>query len=198
MRLPLAVLALTLLPFGASAQDTQPARIRGTVENVTADTLTVKSRDGETVAIALAPDWGVTGVAAAELSDIKPGDYVGIASLPNTDGRDAALEVLIFPKAMAGTGEGSYPWDLQPESTMTNATVSSVEQVDGTTLKLTYKGEKKSIVVPPEAPIVTFAEAAKTDLVPGATVFVPAQADASGAVTTNRVVVGTNGTLPPM
>jgi hypothetical protein len=38
-------------------------------------------------------------------------------------GGDGAIEVLIFPPAMKGTGEGSYPWDLKPKSTMTNGTV---------------------------------------------------------------------------
>ena len=93
-----------------------------------------KVREGPDAALALESGWKVTGVTKASVEDIKPGDFVGIASLPTAAGGDGAVEVLVFPPAMKGTGEGSYPWDLKPKSTMTNATVSNaVKDVDGRT-----------------------------------------------------------------
>ena len=131
--------------------------------------------------------------------DIKPGDFVGIASLPGSAGGDGAIEVLIFPPAMKGTGEGSYPWDLKPKSTMTNGTVmNAVKEVDGRTLTVSYKGGEKKLAVPDGIPIVTFGPATKADLTPGATVFVPAKRGADGALSAETVIVGTNGVNPPM
>jgi hypothetical protein len=142
----------------------------------------------------------MAGVAKASLEDIKPGDFVGIASLPTSSGGDGAVEVLVFPPAMKGTGEGSYPWDLKPKSTMTNATVTNaVKGVEGRTLDLSYSsGKEKKISIPDGVPIVTFGPATEADLKPGATVFVPAQRGDDGALAAGFVVVGTNGVDPPM
>jgi hypothetical protein len=121
--------------------------VRGTIASLDGSTLTVKTREGPTSALALKPGWKVTGVGAASVGDIKPGDFVGIASLPTAAGGDGAIEVLIFPPAMKGTGEGSYAWDLKPKSTMTNGTVlNAVKDVDGRTLSVSYKGQEKKIV----------------------------------------------------
>ena len=176
--------------FGCAAQ----------CESLDGSTLTVKTREGPTSAVALKPGWKVTGVAKASAESVKPGDFFGIASLPMAAGGDGAVEVLIFPATMKGTGEGSYPWDLKPKSTMTNATVTNaVKGVDRQTLTLSYSGgQEKKIVIPEGAPIVTFAPATEADLKPGATVFVPAQRGEDGALATGFVVVGTNGVVPPM
>jgi hypothetical protein len=181
------------------AQAADNVRVRGTVASLEGSTLTVKTREGPTSALALKPGWKVTGVAAASLGDIKPGDFVGIASLPTASGGDGAIEVLIFPPAMKGTGEGSYPWDLKPKSAMTNGTVlNAVKDVDGRTLTVSYKGQEKKISVPDGVPIVTFGPATEADLKPGAAVFVPAQRGEDGSLATGFVVVGTNGVDPPM
>ena len=195
-----AALALSLLlPSVVLAQtDTEPTRIRGTVDSLEGSTLTVTTREGETAVIALDEGWNPVGVTTASLDDITEGSYVGVASAQMADGREGALEVLIFPEAMAGAGEGRFPWDLQPDSMMTNAAVASVGSVDGTVLTLTHGGEDTEIVVPPEAPIVTFGPATEADIAPGATVFVPGQKAADGTLSTATVVVETGGVLPPM
>jgi hypothetical protein len=203
MNLKLASAALVAFCGNAgvlSAQAAETVRVRGTIVSVDGSTLTVKTREGPTGALALKPGWKVAGVAKASIEDIKPGDFVGIASLPATNGGDGALEVLVFPPAMKGTGEGSYPWDLKPKSSMTNATVTNaVKEVDGRTLTLSYSGgQEKKIAVADGIPIVTFGPATEADLKPGATVFVPAQRGDDGALATGFVVVGTNGVAPPM
>jgi hypothetical protein len=181
------------------AQAADNVRVRGAIASLDGSTLTVKTREGPTSALALKPGWKVTGVAAASVGDIKPGDFVGIASLPTASGGDGAIEVLVFPPAMKGTGEGSYPWDLKPKSAMTNGTVLNVvKDVDGRTLTVSYKGQEKKISVPDGVPIVTFGPATEADLKAGATVFVPAQRGEDGSLATGFVVVGTNGVDPPM
>lgn len=191
--------ATAFLPQAFAQSSGQPERVRGTILSLDDTTLTVKSREGESVAIKLAPDYKITGIAKASVADIKEGDFVGVASVPGSAGDSNAVEVLIFPAAMAGTGEGSYPWDLQPDSTMTNATVSNkVENADGRKLTLTYPSGEKTVSLPDGIPVVTFAEATKADLGPGAPVFVPAQKAADGSISTGFVVVGNQGIVPPM
>jgi hypothetical protein len=89
------------------AQAAENVRVRGTIVGLDGSTLTVKTREGPNAAVALKPGWRVAGVAKASVEDIKPGDFVGIASLPTAAGGDGAVEVLVFPPAMKGTGEGS-------------------------------------------------------------------------------------------
>ena len=177
----------------------ETVHVRGTVATLEGSTLMVKTREGPTAAVTLKPGFKVSGVVAASLGDIKPGDFVGVASLPRSSGGDGAIEVLVFPAAMKGTGEGSYPWDLKPKSTMTNGTVANeVKGVDGRMLTLAYKGGERKVSVADGTPIVTFAPATEADLKPGATVFVPAQRGADGALSAGFVAVGTNGVAPPM
>jgi hypothetical protein len=195
-----ALVAFLGIAAVSPTQAAENVRVRGTIISLEGSTLTVKTREGPEAALALKPGWKVTGVAKASVEDIKPGDFVGIASLPTAAGGDGAVEVLVFPPAMKGTGEGSYPWDLKPKSTMTNATVTNaVKGVEGRTLDLSYSGGKeKKISIPDGVPIVTFGPATEADLKPGATVFVPAQRGDDGALATGFIVVGVNGVDPPM
>ena len=195
----LAGVTVVALSAITSAIAADSVRVRGTIVGLEGSTLTVKAREGTTEAIALKPDWKVSGVAKASLDDIKVGDFVGIASLPKADGGDGALEVLVFPAAMKGTGEGSYGWDLKPNSTMTNATVAdAVKSVDGRTVTVSYHGQTKKISIGANTPIVTFAPATPADLVAGATVFIPAEKGDGGKLAAGRVIVATNGVVPPM
>lgn len=194
------ILALGLSALAAmSAHAADKARVRGVVESLSGDTLKVKSREGKDVTIMLKSGWAVTGIVKASVTDIKPGDFVGIASEPTASGTNGALEVLIFPAAMKGTGEGDYGWDLKPKSSMTNATVASaVTSVNGPTLSLTYKGGEKKISIPEGTPVVTFGAATKDDIKAGAGVIINGTTAGDGMVESDRVVVGINGVVPPM
>ena len=186
-------------PAFAQSAKAEPVRVRGTVVDFAHQALKVKTREGQTVDITPAEGWKISGVARAAVTDIKPGDFVGITSIPGKDGGNDALEVVIFPPAMKGTGEGSRGWDLKPNSTMTNATVAdAVKSVNGQSVTVTYHGKEKKIAIADGTPVVTFAPATAADLKPGAVVFVIADKAADGAITAQRVVVGTNGVVPPM
>ncbi|TIV73084.1 MAG: hypothetical protein E5V89_02215, partial [Mesorhizobium sp.] len=124
---------------------------------------------------------------------------LGIASVSKADGGSGALEVVIFPAALRGTGEGDRDWDLQPNSRMTNGTVADVTEVNGRTVTLTYSNsQKKEIAIPQSTPIVRFATAKPADLKPGMSVFVSAERGSDGKLVTRRVVVGNHGVAPPM
>jgi hypothetical protein len=175
-------------------------RIRGDVVALNGSDLEVKSRTGEALAIKLADNFGVTAVVKSDLSAIKPGDFVGIASMPQSDGTERALEVLLFPESMRGSGEGHYPWDLRPGSMMTNATVTqaTVEAMGGRRLVLKYKDGETTVDVPPDAPIVTFEPGDRSMVAPGAHVLFTAAKHPDGSLTAARIAVGKNGLVPPM
>lgn len=195
----LAVGAFASTPALAAGNAQDRVNVRGKIVSFSANTLQVKSREGQTVSIALAEGFKVAGVTSASMADIKPGSFVGIASLPKADGGDGALEVLVFPPAMKGLGEGSYAWDLKPKSNMTNATVANaVQGVDGHSVTVSYHGKEKKIAIPEGTPIVTLGAASNADLKPDAVVFIPAMKDAKGKLVTQQVVVGNNGIVPPM
>ena len=199
LAIPLGAI-MGLVMAGASAGlAADNVRIRGTVASVDGSALTVKTREGDTAAIMLADGWKISGVKGASIGDIKPGDFLGIASAPKADGTAGALEVVIFPAAMKGAGEGSRPWDLQPNSSMTNGTVEeAVSEVDGRTVTLSYSGQQRKISIPANVPVVTFAPATEADLKPGVAVFAFAERSTDGVLTASRVVVGNNGVAPPM
>jgi hypothetical protein len=190
-----------MLCASAVAQAPLPTqRIRGDVVALDGLNMQVMSRTGEALAIKLADNYTVTAVVKIDMSAIKPGAFVGAASMPQSDGTQTALEVLLFPEAMRGSNEGHYPWDLKPGSMMTNATVADaiVEATGGRRMLLKYKDGEKWIVVPPEAPIVTFEPGDRAMVVPGAHLLVTATKQPDGSLTASRVAVGKNGLVPPM
>jgi hypothetical protein len=201
-KLPFAGALIALLALPAAAQNTPegtPTRIRGTVEKLDGQALAVKSRDGQQLTIALAPNFAVSAVVKKSLADIKAGDYVGAAWTKGTDGKLHAIEVLIFPEALRGTGEGERPWDLTPDSQMTNATVAGVASAtQGHVLKVTYKGGESEIIVAPDKPVVTFAPGDASLLKPGAAIFTTALKKPDGSLSASRVTAEKDGVKPPM
>lgn len=189
---------LVALSFAHDTQAATRSRVRGTVVSFDKSTLTVKTQEGKDVSVALAPDWTARGRYKVTAADIKPGDFVGIASQPGAGGVNGALEVVVFPAAMKGTGEGDRPWFGKPNSSMTNATVTNaVKSVDGPTLTLTYKGGERKIAIPQGTPIVTLGPASKDEVKAGATVLVSGDANSDGSISSKQVDVEESGRLPP-
>ncbi len=203
-----------------------PERIRGTVSAITADTMTVHATDGTDKSIGLTSTTRFAKIVRASLTNVEPGSYIGTAT-KEVGGKLIALEVVLFPPAMKGAGEGHYGWDRIPDttlsggasasSTMTNGTVSTAAATAGSAnttmtngnvsaadakggakqLTVTYKGGEQSILVPPTAPVVTFAPGAISDVTTGKVVFIGASND-DGKLTANSVNVGSDGVNPPM
>lgn len=195
----LAVASLALSALLGPARAADPIHIRGTVASVEGAVVSIKTNDGKSVGLTLDDGWKIGGVVPASLADVKQGTFIGTANVEGPDG-NKALEVVVFPEVLRGTGEGNYGWDLKPKSAMTNATVNSlVEGVDGRTVTLSYKGGEKKVTIPPETPIVTIVPAGRDDVVPGAKVFAAGLPNVDGTMLTDgRLVVGKDGTTPPM
>jgi hypothetical protein len=185
--------------YAIAQQPPTPSRVRGTIEGVDGDVLSVKSRSGDDVKLHMAGGMRVFGIARISLSDVKVGSFIGATTVPGPDGSQNAVEVHVFPEDMRGTGEGSRPYDLRPNSTMTNATVAeSVAGNDGHTLMVKYKDGEKKVVVSPETPVVTYVPGDKSELKAGAKVIAFMKKLPDGSFETNRVSVGRDGLTPPM
>jgi hypothetical protein len=192
MRCLLSVAGLGLIVAGTAAVAQDTVRVRGTIERVEGGIYIVKARDGSSLKLKLAPGGGVAASVKSKLSDIKPGSFIGVAAMPQADDSQRALEVHIFHESMRGSGEGHRPWDLQPQSTMTNATVGHmIVAADGPTLTLKYRDGEKRIVVPKETVVVTYLPGSVSELKAGAVIFVPAaHRQADGTLQAQRIMVG--------
>jgi hypothetical protein len=184
----------------AAAQAPGTVRVRGTIESVTGQVLTVKARDGTSLTLKLAEGAPVRTVVRRSLADVKQGRFVGITAMPQPDGTQKAVEIHIFPEALRGTGEGHRPWDLMPNSTMTNANVESeVTSADGKELVLKYKDGDKKFIVPANVEVVEFASGTAADLKPGERIFVVAAKKLpDDTLEVPAITVGGNGVNPPM
>jgi len=193
-----AMVAATTL-YAVAQQPPSPTRVRGTIEGVEGDMVAVKSRGGEDFRLRMANDMRLVGITKISLSDIKVGSFIGTTTVPGPDGGNNAVEVHVFPEEMRGTGEGSRPFDLRPNSTMTNATVAdSVVSNDGHTLLVKYKDGEKKVVVSPDTPVVTYVHADKSELKAGAKIIAFFKKLPDGSFEANRISVGLNGLTPPM
>ena len=183
----------------AQAPDSPPVRIRGTVQSLDGQILTVKARNGETMKVKLADNFVVMGITKAGVDDIASGKFIGTTTVGQRGGSLVAEEVHIFPENMRGTGEGHYDWDLRPDSKMTNANVANVvKMANDRVMSVKYKGGEKQILVTPKTAVVSYTPSSRSELKPGAPVFVNAQRQPDGTLAAPRVNVGLHGQVPPM
>lgn len=192
-----AALAWGIAITAAPAQ--QPAdRIAGTVESFDGHVLAVKSEQLGEVKISLADNTMLLGVAKATVADIKANDYIGVGALPQADGSQRAIQIIIFTEQQRGVGEGHYPWQAHPNNTMTNGAVDeTVASVDGPVLMVKYKGGQQKIVVPPEAVIRAYVVGDKSELKPGARVAVlRVVKKPDGSLEASRVNIGRGDVVP--
>lgn len=210
MRSKLIIAAALLAAFSttATAQAPQggpppgpPVSVRGTVQKIDDQAITVKSRAGATTVVKLAPNYRVSTLDRKKLSDIHAGDFVGATSVPGKDGKLHATEVHIFPPALRGAGEGQQPWDTAPKAVMTNATVTGMAKApQGQVLSVNYKGSTAEMVVDSKTVIVAPSPqpASVKDLTRGKTVYIFARKASDGSLTTGNITVEKNGVKPPM
>ena len=183
---------------GAAAQGSPPVRLRATVESYAAPNLVIKERSGKVISLTVPEETGVVEVIPTDITAIQPGSFIGTAALPRTDGKLEALEVVVFPEAARGSGEGHFAWDLKPESSMTNATVAELARsATGRTLVLRYTDGEKTVIVPDGVPIVTLRPGDRTLIVPGAKVFIVADVNDDQLIV-RRLLIGRKGLTPPM
>jgi hypothetical protein len=197
-RLSFCVSLLLIASVPLMAQ-TSTMRLRGVIEERQGSELKIKISNGEHVSLTLASPFSVSAVVKRSLSDIKVGDFIGAGARPQADGTFKAIQVVIFPEAQRGTGEGHRDWGVLPETTMTNATVAeSVGSVDGSALVLRYKDGEKKITIGADATIVTLMPAQPDEVKVGTEMVTTASKDSAGHLTSARITIGKDGVAPPL
>jgi len=192
-------LAGAILAACCTAATAQTLRVRGIIEKVAGNVLTLKSTEGAELSLALTDNALIVAVVKASMADIKEGTFLGSAAMPQPDGSQKALEVHIFPEQMRGTGEGHRPYAPVANSTMTNGSASgaTVAVVEGAAMIVKYKDGEKKIIVPPGVPIVRYEVGGKGDLKAGARFTVlAATKKPDGTLEASRINVGRDGVVP--
>jgi hypothetical protein len=201
----LGIVSLVAIPALAQAQQPPeggpPVRVRGTIEKVEGNTVTVKARDGKTETIKLADNARITAMEKATLADIKVGSFIGVTAMPQPDGSQKAIGLHIFMDAQHGVVPLRFgPWDREPGSTMTNADVTStVASVDGQVMTVKYADGEKKVIVPPNTPVVRFVPGNMGDVKPGAQmILIAGKRNPDGTIAAPSLNVGRAGAAPPM
>jgi hypothetical protein len=194
MRLKPALIIAALLMSTAGAMAQQPTNVRGTITSLEGQKLTVKTKSGEQVSVDIPESVPVAVTARFSLQDVTPGMRLGVTTIKRPDGSLVAIDVRPIS---AAANLGLSPWDLQPGSTMTNATVEGTAQAGaGNELTLNYgNGTVKALVVP-ETAMSKAVPGTRADLKPSETVFVAAKPAADGTLTALRVQVSKDGLNP--
>jgi hypothetical protein len=197
MRIPARFLAAAFLLAAAAlpAAAQQSANVRGTIVSFDGRTLVVDTREGQRASIELPDTVAVAITKPFALSDIKPDMKLGVTTVRRpSDGAIVAIDVRPIP---ATANVGLSPYDLAPESTMTNATFEGLAKVaNGNELTLNYGGGTVKALVLPETAMSQAAPGTRADLKPGEGVYVAARRDAEGKVNVLRVQVGKDGVRP--
>ena len=181
-----------------SAQTDSVVRIRGTIQEISDNSMVFKDRTGEILTIVMGETLGIQEVYPIDMSKIEKNSFIGTAAMTDPKGRLVALEVHVFPDSMRGTGEGHRPWDSVAGSTMTNATVNELVSIgNARELHLKYKDGEKIVFVPDNVPIVSYRAGARSLLISGANAVVVASLK-DGKPTASRIMVGRDGFKPPM
>jgi hypothetical protein len=182
-----------LATSAAWAQQPPPGRIRGQIEKVDGEMLSLKLRDGSMLNVKVADDARVSALVKASLADVKTDSYLGIAGMPQPDGSIKAFSVHIFLPAQRGVVPDRHgPWDAKPGSTMTNAYVGNmVKGKDGETLTVKYKDGEKNVIVTPETVIAAVAPGNKSELKAGTPIIIFGwEKQADGSVLAKVLYVG--------
>jgi len=192
-----AVFVVALAASSTWGQQAQTVRLRGTIERVDGSAIIVKAAEVGDVTVQLSDKVAVFGIVQATLADVKPGAFIGVGAMPQPDGSQKAIQVMLFTESQRGTGEGHRPWD-RPGATMTNATVdTTVTSVNGQVVTVKYKDGEQKILITPEAIIRAYVVSSRDELTPGAHIaIVRALKKPDGTYEADRVNVGRDGIVP--
>jgi hypothetical protein len=182
-------LLLAMSLGSAQAQINNVINLNGTVDQISADSLSVKSTDGTTETFKLSPNLLVLQNKRATLADIKADDFVASAAIRKQDGKLHSTELRIFPDALRGRGEGQRPMNDAQGQTMTNAAVTGTVITNGSNvLTVKFRGGDSELIVDPGVPVTRIDVVDKSTVKSGARVRVQAVHDADGA-TVNQITL---------
>lgn len=181
--------------IGISDASAQNARLRGEVEGVDGNALTVKTTEGKTVKVMLEGDYNVNHAVSASLADLIPGTFVGVGSVPDGDGWKAAQVQIFSPTSRSNERHGA--WSSEPNGTMTNAPVTAVVAgQNGGMLTLTAQGQAHDIKIGPDTPIMKTEAGNKNLVKKGAWVGISNAVEKDGVFTAKSITVSDDRRYP--
>jgi hypothetical protein len=185
-------LAAALIGGLAAAQPPPPPaaniRVQGVVTAVSADSVTLKDKDGKTTVLPLALTWTAVKTRPVDIEAIKPGSFVATANTNIDEKSGKSIELRIFEPGNKG-GEGSRPM-ATANTTMTNGTVQTVKKgAGGRELDVSYPGGVRHIIVPPDVQVIGAFPVGRDALKPGATVTAVAAKGDDGVARVARVQI---------
>ena len=193
--------AIGLATAGTVFAADKQLHLRGEITSITDSQLVVKSSDGLTTTVQLTDKLHIHDVSRTNLSAVKENSYIGVAATPAGVGKVKALGVMVFPEGARGLNEGHFPWDLQKESTMTNATVVTVKVLkkrNGAEIEVRYGDKTQAVIIDDTTIFGQFVPGQRNLLVNGAKVLIFASQPEGAQPTANVVMVGKDGFLPPI
>ena len=195
MKLATALLLATLsLAFTSSYAQTAQ-RVRGTIAGVKGDDITVKATDGRTVDVLVSDKTNIIFGQPLAITDIKPGDFLGVTSVRRKDGTLTAYDIR---RMMKPSNPGHRPFDGRSDQTMTNANVSAtVQGTSGRELTLNYEGGSQKVNVADTAAIVSLAPGQRSQLTPGSYVSLLAEPGSSSKLEARNIEVRKDAPKPP-
>lgn len=203
-----------------AAANTQPraSAVRGRLVSVSDSVLTVASRDSGDVRVVVVPPLEVYSRVPAKISDVKQNSFVGVTSVPQSDGTLRATEIHVFPDKLRGTNEGSFMIGQRGGGSpsgavgggnrMTNGTVSGSRMTNGTVagnsgnrmtngtvgaqsgnaITVRFQSDSQTIAVPPNVAVTAIAPT-QTKLAPGMNVVIQTTRDANGTLKGSTVFI---------
>lgn len=195
--------ALALAPQAAAQAPQQPGTpvtLRGTIDSYADDVLAITTRDGEKISLSLPDDVRISYNTQKTMADLDEGVQLGVTTVEGPDGRPHALEVHVMDQTPGVHRE----WDLAPDSTMTNGTVTSAADEGGNRVITVHFETAEAtgdweVVVTPDTPVVHLVgEGDHSLLVPGAYVFVSARKLDDGSYIARSVQAEKDGVKPAL
>jgi hypothetical protein len=167
---------------------------RGTIASYDGKVLGITLRDGQSALIDLPENLPISATERFSMEDVKPGMVLGVTTINRADGAKVAIDVRpILPTAP----QGLSAYDLQPQSTMTNAVLeAAVLSSDTNEFVLNYKTGSVKVLVPKGTPMSRAVPGSRADLVLGQSVYVASRRNDANGYTAVRIQVGKNGVHP--
>jgi hypothetical protein len=188
----------------------EPERFRGHITQLDAGAVTVKTRDGRTLSLALSESTTFFGLAKGVFGEVDLGVYVGSISeklgehIYSPIVRDSlswlhkARELRIIDEKLRGIAIGHTKWDLTPASVMTHGWVDDLEE---RVISIKYgptDEEETDVEVGRDIPILRMALGDRSLLKAGARIFAGGHKSAGGGYAAAFVFAGKDGVVPPL
>ncbi|QQP93063.1 hypothetical protein IGS68_28290 (plasmid) [Skermanella sp. TT6] len=197
-----AIAIILALGTGALAQtmtdkDEKPVHVQGRISSIDENRITITTSHGETD-LTLAPDVTFYSLSPASPDSVTTEASIAVAGPAAQEEKIMAKVVVIYPQGSSGESGTYLTWNLTPDSMMRNGVVREIhDEPGGRVVGLSYPQGGATVVIPPDATILTASQTDMEALREGAHVYVPsAERGSGGTLEAEMIAVGENGYEP--